>query len=39
MKSLKKVFYTVTGVTFIVGLHDSINDETVLNSMITNDNK
>ena len=39
MKSMKKVIHTVTGVTFVVDLHDSINDEAILKFMITDDNK
>ena len=39
MKSMKKVLHSVTGVTFVVGLQDSINDEIVLKFMITYNNK
>ena len=33
------VLHAVTGVMFVVGLHDYINDETVLKFVITDDNK
>ena len=36
---MKKVLHGVTGVTFVVGLQDSINDDTVLKFMITQNNK
>ena len=39
IKSMKETIHVVTGVTFVVGLHNSINDETVLKFMITDDNK
>ena len=39
IKSMKEAIHAVTGVTFVVGLHNSINDETVLKFMITDDNK
>ena len=35
LKSMKKVLRAVAGVTFVAGLHDSINDETSLKFMIT----
>ena len=39
MKSMKKILHTVPGVTFVIGLHNSINDETVLKFMIIDNNK
>ena len=39
IQSMKEVLHDVTIVAFIVGLHDYINDETVLKFMITDDNK
>ena len=39
MKTMKRFFHTITGDTFVVGLHDSINDDIIFKFMITDDNK
>ena len=39
MKSTKTFLHAVTGVTFVVGLHNFTNDDSVLKFMITDDNK
>ena len=39
MKTMKRVLHTITGVTFVVGMHDSINDDIVFKFMVTDDNK
>ena len=39
MKSTKNVLHAVTGVTFVVGLHNFTNYKSVLKFMITDDNK
>ena len=36
---MKKVLYAVTGIRFVVGLHDFINNEIVFKFMITDNNK
>ena len=38
MTSTNNVLHAVTGATFVVGLHNYINDESVLKFMITDDN-
>ena len=39
IQSIKRVLHAVTIVTIVVGLHDFINDETVINFMIIDDSK
>ena len=39
IQSMKKVLHTITGVIFVVDLHDYINDETVVTFMIIDCNK
>ena len=39
IQSIKEVLHDVINVSFVVGLHDYINDETVLKFMIIDDNK
>ena len=38
MKSVNKMVYAITGITFVVGLHDFSNDEITIKFMLTEDN-
>ena len=39
MQSMKNILYAVTGVTFVIGLYNYTNDETLLKFIITDDDK
>lgn len=38
MKSVNKMVHAITGITFVVGLHDFSNDEITIKFMLTEDN-